>query len=199
MKRFPFALAIILASALGAGALAVYVHQNPKAVTPPAAVSTAPPPAKVDASQQPVAPTVSVFVPSMGEKGITFTVSAQTVPDGRDPKEFAINQFLTASEITPPNARALGVDVRDGLAVVSFNNAFRRTYGSFDEKMLIDGICRNLGQFPGIKETEFQIDGQNLGTLGSADLSQPVPVLTSDAQANNDDNPPPSSSKAVRP
>lgn len=196
MKRYPFALIAILLSAAGVGTMAVYVHQNPRAITPAAAQTQSGASVNQSVNNQPAQGEATVFVPSMSTSGISFTSSKAAVPPGRDPKEFAINQFLQASGITPPNARALGVDVHDGLAIVSFNEAFRHTYGSFDEKMLIDGICRNLGQFPGIKEVTFQIEGQNLGTLGSADLSQPVPVLTSDAQANDDSAPAPSSDQA---
>jgi len=118
----------------------------------------------------------------MGANGIAFTKQDAQVPDGEDPKVVAINEFLKASEIAPADARALSVDMPDaGSAVIVFNKAFDQTYGTFDEKKMLDGLAAAMGQFPDVSQVTLVVGERQLTTLGSADLTNPVRVIRPDS------------------
>ncbi|MCC7434199.1 MAG: GerMN domain-containing protein [Methanoregulaceae archaeon] len=120
---------------------------------------------------------VYVFEPFFDGNDLKFNTRMVDVPKGTSPETYALGAFLEASRIPAPEARVLGVDVRNGLAAVSFNSAFAGGYGSSDEQVLIEGIRRSLGQFPAINELELYIDGTKMETLGSVELSEPLPVI----------------------
>jgi hypothetical protein len=118
----------------------------------------------------------------MSTDGIAFTKQETTVPEGQDEKVFAVNEFLKASQIAPPDAQALLVDLREnGTAVISFNKAFEQTYGTFDEKKMLDGLASSLGQFPDVNVIVLEVDGVQLKTLGNADITDPIPVIRPEA------------------
>lgn len=120
---------------------------------------------------------VLVFVPSFSGNDLVFTAEPRTVPGDQKPEVFAVQAFLDASRIPEKDARVLNVDIKFGVAAVSFNAAFQSGYGSEDESVLLEGIRRAVGQFPGAKFVEFYIDGTRIDTLGHADLSEPLPVI----------------------
>jgi predicted nucleic acid-binding protein len=96
------------------------------------------------------------------------------VPKNQDPIVFAVNEFLKNSTITPHDAVLVAVAVKDGLATLTFSEAFRQTYGATDEETLLKGITESLKQFPSIRRVQFAIAGQPMDTLGNVDLSQPL-------------------------
>jgi hypothetical protein len=120
---------------------------------------------------------VYVFEPHFDGNDLKFNTRIVDVPSDTPPEVFALTSFLEASRIPDPNTRVLGVDVRAGLAAVSFNSAFAGGYGTTDEQVLIEGIRRVLGQFPAINEFELYIDGTKMETLGSVELNEPMPVI----------------------
>lgn len=171
-------------AAIGVGAVAEYVAQTPSLrhapelpQSPPTAI--APSPHRTSQTENaPAAQSVLVYVPSMDASGIVFSRQESPVADGEDPKLVAINAFLRASQIAPDGAEATDVQVQEGgSAVVTFNKAFDQTYGTFDEKKLIDGLRAALGQFGDVQEFAMVIDGKPITTLGSADLASPIQVL----------------------
>ncbi len=172
-----FAVATVFVSTIGLGALTLYVIKEPHAVTPPQFVKIAKPVSQPNISEL---TSVSYFVPKMTTQGILFSVHTAKVHQGEDPMTVAINSFLAKTNIAPPHSRLIGEQVRNGIAHLAFSADFQQTYGSFDEKMLIDGLRRNAGQFAGVKEISIEINGQPIQTLGSGDLSSPLPALTSD-------------------
>lgn len=135
------------------------------------------PPPQVDISARRSNSTVLVFIPSYEGNELKFTTREERVPKDIAPEVFALTEFLKASRIPDENARVLGVDVRNGLAAVSFNSAFATGYGTDDEHTLLDGFRRSLGQFSAINEFELYVDGTRVETLGSVELSQPMPVI----------------------
>lgn len=120
---------------------------------------------------------VLVFEPYFDGSDLKFHTRMADVPKGTAAEVFALSAFLEASRIPQPEARVLAVDVREGLAVVSMNSAFAGGYGSSDEQVLIAGMQRALGQFPAIEKFELYIDGTKVETLGSVELSEPLPVI----------------------
>jgi hypothetical protein len=176
-------LAIILAAAgMGVTALAAYVHFAPKATAPAsepgARVESAPIVVPKPSQPSPAAPTVvTVYVPHMGANGIAFDTRPTALPEGAEPKMFAVREFLKASEIVGPEVHLLGINVQDGVAHLAFNHEFDRGYGTFEEKSLLDGFAAALGQFPEILSYKLEIDGRDLKTIGSVSLDEPVPVI----------------------
>lgn len=175
-------------AALGVGAVAAYVERTPSLPheLPADAPTTFTPPSKPAGTEAAVTPkvqqTVLVFVPTMGADGISFLKQEAPVPDGADAKVVAINEFLKASQIAPPDAKALTVDIRDGgSAVIAFNRPFEQTYGTFDEKKMLDGLAAAMGQFPDVNQVVLVVGDKQLTTLGSADLTNPVQVIRPDA------------------
>lgn len=176
-------LIVALCGAAIVGSLAAYVKLTPadrvpedqRRVESPAKPRVEP---KVDVSVQ-KAPEgrVYVFEPYFEGNDLKFNTRMADIPRETPPEVFVLTAFLEASRIPDPSARVLGVDVRDGLAAVSFNSAFAGGYGSTDEQVLIEGIRRSLGQFPAINEVELYIDGTKMETLGSVELAEPLPVI----------------------
>jgi hypothetical protein len=190
-------IGIVAIAALGVTALAAYVRMVPHATVPkeqPAA--SAPivvPPPVVTPKRESVM--VTVYNPSMSASGISFEAQQSAVPEGADPKAFAVSEFLKAAQITPANARLLAVQVIDGVAHLGFNRDFDRTYGTFEEKSLLDGFAAALGQFSDVNSYVLEIDGKPVATLGSVSLGEPVLVIRpADVPRTPANTPPPTPS-----
>lgn len=175
--KTPVVIGIALASAIGLAAVATYVHNNPHAVIPPGFSSQTQPLKSKTESNKRDKGEILVFVPQMGKDGISFTTQSVPYPDGTDKLTYSVNQFLKVANITSPNVQCLGVDLHEGLATIGLSPDFKASYGAFDEKILIDGFAATLGQYKRIKFYNIEVNGKPLTTLGSVDLSQPVPVI----------------------
>ncbi|MHB8635022.1 MAG: GerMN domain-containing protein [Fimbriimonadaceae bacterium] len=179
---------LMCVAALGVGAVAAYVVKTPSLrpkVAPDVPIQaprTLRPPTNHAAQTPKSLSSIIVFVPSMGVDGISFTRQVAQVPEGEDQKVVAVNEFLKASQIAPSDAGALRIDVQPGgLAVIVFNKAFEQTYGTFDEKKMLDGLAATMGQFADVDQISLVVDGKQLTTLGSADLTAPIQVIRPDA------------------
>lgn len=147
----------------------------------PAALHKQPP---VEATAQPQQPDKAEAPKT--EKVKTFRVGftpdftteshVSDVPPGVDPKLFTLNDYLSQIKAVPQEARVQSVTVSDGVATIDFPPALRHGYGTEDEQMVVEGICRVMGQFPEVKWVKFTIDGQSVDTLGNIDLSRPLAV-----------------------
>lgn len=89
----------------------------------------------------------------------------------------AINGFLRSENVAPKEAELVKANVKDGLLTLEFNEAFDTTYGTEDERTIVDGILRTAGQWKAVKQVKFTIMGRDLETLGSIELIDPLPVL----------------------
>jgi hypothetical protein len=104
-----------------------------------------------------------------------FAYQKIDIPAGNDPRVYLVNEYLRQLHekgLGDNSARAIGIDVRDRIAYLSFNRAFEETYGTFDEATVINGILTTLGQFDGIAKVVFEIDGKPMDTLGNVDLTE---------------------------
>jgi len=115
---------------------------------------------------------VAVYEPKFSAAGdLDFTSHKVEVPEGEDARVFAVNQYLRETKIAPDSAKLLAIDVKDGEAVLSFNEDFYKGgYGTDDERALLGGIQRVLGQFKEIDTLEFLRDGEKAETLGNIEL-----------------------------
>lgn len=119
---------------------------------------------------------VIVFTPSVKGEDLSFSTHKEKVPAGTQPMVFAINRFLENTGIMPAGARAVAVEVKDGVALVDVSEPFAQTFGSFDERTLLNGLGKTLAQFDGVKKMQFFISGKPVETLGNVDLTSPIDV-----------------------
>lgn len=73
-------------------------------------------------------------------------------------------------------AKVLGVEVRDHVAFVSFNNALQQGMGSMEEGAFLRALQLGYGQFSDVDKIAVQVDGKPLES-GHVDLSEPLPVI----------------------
>ncbi|MCC7101968.1 MAG: GerMN domain-containing protein [Fimbriimonadaceae bacterium] len=173
--------AVLLAGALVAGSVAAWVQMTDNKSIPiserRSPTERPGKPAKVHVPQS-EGETVAVLKPRYDGDAIKYDRTEAQVPKGIDKMVFAVNEFLRESDIAPKDARATkAVLTERGELRLQFNNAFDRTYGSEEERALVDGILHSLGQFKEIVNVQFCIGDQPMETLGHIDLSTPQAVL----------------------
>lgn len=147
---------------------------------------------------------VKVLKPREEAGDISFTERTVPVPAGTDPYLLALNGFLDeVREIVPKDARAVRAQ-RDGdTLTVDFNAAFRTTYGTDDEHVILDGLTATARQFPGLTQIVVLCEGQPLDSLGNIDLTEPLPLDRAVRPAPGDSAPtdappPPSGTSSTR-
>jgi len=174
-KRVGPFVAMIAIGVLGLGALAAYVKYGDASRVPDEVRRVEP--LQQSGSKKDDAPeSVTLVTPSREGTELKLGTHKSDVPKGEDPRIFAMNHFLRESKIVPDNARAVGIQVKDGVALVDVSPSFNQTYGSFDEEALLKGLCATLAQFQGIEKVQFFVDGKVVQTLGNVDLTEPIPV-----------------------
>lgn len=119
---------------------------------------------------------VQLVTPTREGEQLNLGKHESDVPKGEDPRLFALNHFLRESKIVPEDAKAVGIQVKDGIANVDVTPTFNQTYGSLDEEALLKGMCATLAQFKDIDKVQFNVEGKVVSTLGNVDLSEPIPV-----------------------
>ena len=120
---------------------------------------------------------VRVFTPRQEGDEVKLDGNDAQSPAGEDQATFAVNQFLQSSRIVDAGAKLLSVEHKGNLAILHFNPAFARSYGAIDEKTLLDGLRKTLGQFPDVEKISFVCEGEAISTLGNVDLLEPLTVL----------------------
>ncbi len=119
---------------------------------------------------------VSIKTPYYSGDDLKFTEKTEQVPKNADPIVFAVNRFLEKSHIAPADAKAKTATLHDGLITIDFSPSFETTYGTEDERTMINGLIATLAQFKEIKQFQFTVSGKPLDTLGNVDLSKPLPL-----------------------
>ena len=178
----PF-VAMLAIGVLGLGALAAYVKYGGASTVPVQIRRETPigtPSAKKDDSPD----SVELVTPTREGTELKLGKHRSDVPAGEDARLFAINHFLHESNIAPSDARAVGIQVKDGVALVDVSPSFNQTYGTFDEEALLKGLCATLAQFKGIDKVQFFVEGKPVETLGNVDLSEPIPVREAPTTSN---------------
>ena len=168
---------LLIAGVAVVGAFGAYVKFGPGAAVPAnerrvEEGDLKKPPPKVDVSSKPEQGPISIFLPAFSDSGdLSFSKKPVEVPSGEDARVYAVNEFLKETKIAPPEAKLLGIDVHDGVATLSFNSEFFSGYGTDDERALIQGLQRVLGQFKEIDELDFRDQGKKAESLGSVELA----------------------------
>lgn len=186
-------IALMAVGVLGLGALAAYVKFGGADKVPPElkrveSLQKKDVPAGKNEPEPPVEKTtVELFTPSRDSEELKFTKHRSDVPEGEDARLFALNHFLQASKIADPKAKVVGIQVKDGVALIDASPEFNQTYGTFDEEAILKGISATLAQFNDIEKVQFFVEGKPVTTLGNVDLTEPISVRTksgSEAGAN---------------
>ncbi|MBI1756135.1 MAG: GerMN domain-containing protein [Fimbriimonas ginsengisoli] len=169
---------LLLAVALsGAAALGLYVNATRPAQDAAGSAVRRGPQVGVTATHQGQGSRVAVLTPHTDGLEVSFTQEQRELPAGADAKVFAVNGYLRQLKSVPPEAEMLSVDLQGRTAILQFNEAFRQTYGSIDEKIILDGLRATLGLFPEVDSIRLYIGGNALDSLGHADLDEPLPVI----------------------
>jgi len=122
--------------------------------------------------------------PEATKANFTFSSTSEVVPADQDPIVFAVNEYLRNAKVTEPDAKLMGVDLNEGLAVLHFNSAMNHTIGEDNESYLLNGIDKTLAQFPEVQKVQYYAEGTPIETFGSVDLSQPLSVNETSALAH---------------
>lgn len=185
------AILLVLAGTLGVGALAYYVKSTPDASRVPDEIrvvrdsekGTKPEPTKELTDAKPAHPeptreihAARVRLPVFGDdiSDMALDKRETTVPSGQDGMRFVAQRIVDAAHFD--GARALGVDVRDHVAIVSYNGAVAKGMGSMEEGAFLRALQVGFGQFTQIDKVSVESDGQPLQS-GHVDLSEPLPVV----------------------
>lgn len=120
---------------------------------------------------------VRVLTPYYANDDLKFTEKLVDVPPDADPMVFAVNTYLRTVTYVPKDAQVNTVTVYEGIATLDFNAPFETTYGTFDEKTVVDGILATMGQFEDVSFVKFTVEGRQLETLGNLELVDPLGVI----------------------
>lgn len=180
---------IMVLAALGVGVFAAYVRFGPNVQRVPDEIRR-PSVASETSSHRSrphgpsveieTSPALDLKIPVVEGDTVHLGKSAGPVPSGTKPMVFLATATLKQLKIE--GARALGVDVKGRNALIDFNEALDKGYGSTEEGYLISSLQWALGQFPEIDTFQIVIDGQVKDTLGQLDLSEPISVTRPDGK-----------------
>ena len=118
---------------------------------------------------------VTLVIPTYDEN-LDFRSEPVKVPEGVDQTVFAVNLFLDQLDDVGSGG-VERIELNNGIASVYFSSEFRRSYGTEDEQILVNGLLVTLGQFPEIDFVKFYAGGRPLETFGNIDLTDPLPVI----------------------
>ena len=184
------AILFVLAGGLGVGALAYYVKSTPSAahvpqemriVKPPESAAPSRPPHGESEAPKPhratkTAETETVRLPVFGDDIADMELAAKetAVPGGGDAMRFVAGRIAEAAHLD--GARVLGVEVRDHVAFVSYNDAVQKGMGSMNEGAFLRALQVGFGQFSSVDKVAVEADGHPLES-GHVDLAEPLPVI----------------------
>ncbi|HZH97334.1 MAG TPA: GerMN domain-containing protein [Fimbriimonadaceae bacterium] len=133
---------------------------------------------EVQVSQRPekTSTKATVLTPYYEGDNLKFRHLDVPVPNGQDAPVYVVNSFLRESKVYGSDVRLLSIDIRDGVAHLYFNEGFSGTQGTEDEQTVIQGISASLAQFPEIKKALFYANGEQVKSIGSIDLTEPLDV-----------------------
>lgn len=177
---------VMLIAALGVGVFAAYVQMTPNARRVPDSLrrpernedtATTREPAKVNhrGPDVDVVAKPSLYLATASGDKVELTPLEAKVPNGTDPIVFTANATLKSLKIG--EAKVIGVQVKDRIALIDFTPSLEDGLGSMEEATLVKAMQMTIGQFSDVDGFQFIVDGQALDTLGHFELDTPVPVI----------------------
>ena len=182
------AILLVLIGGLGVGSLAYYVKTTPHASRVPDEIRVVKPP-KDEVASRPheveapkpkeivrSAEAETVRLPVFGDDIADMALAAKEtpVPGGGDAMRFVALRIAEAAHLD--GARVLGVDVRDHVAFVGYNDAVQKGMGSMEEGAFLKALQIGFGQFSAVDKVAVEVNGHPLES-GHVDLSEPLPVI----------------------
>lgn len=120
---------------------------------------------------------VTVNTPVDNNGTLSFKGEKVKVPAGANRYAAAVDGFLSRAKIAPSGSKVVSAVVDDrGILTLSFSKQFDTTYGTEDERTIVEGILEAVRQFKEVASVRFQVLGKPLETLGSIDLTEDQPV-----------------------
>lgn len=119
---------------------------------------------------------VRLLTPYYKDNELVFRSEEVKVPPGEDKYVFAVNRYLRSVEAVPIDAVLVKCTVKDGLATMDFNAAFRTSYGTDDESTLLNGLMTVMGQFQDVSFIKITVEGKDIESIGNMDLIDPLQV-----------------------
>lgn len=183
------AILFILVGGLGVGTLAYYVKSTPEAARVPEAIRVPPKPKSpktsvvaVEEEEKPKrvetrSPQAErVRLPVFGDdiSDMELAKGETTVPPGADAMRFVAERIVEAAHFD--GTRVLGIDVRDHVVFVQFNDAVGRGMGSMQEGAFLRAFQVGFGQFGNVDKVVLESEGKPLES-GHVDLSEPMAVI----------------------
>lgn len=108
---------------------------------------------------------------------VKYQSSEVDVPSGKDPRSFAVEQFVSNYPTAPKGTMVKSVTLNGQDAVVDLSSAASTGFSSGDEAAFVNGILTTLGQFKDIATVAITVEGQPIETLGHLELSGPQNVI----------------------
>ncbi len=178
---------VMVLAALGVGGFAMYVQNTPSARRVPDEIRRPKPEAQPSGPRTEIHAQPAPENPKAGLKVVQFhdgqlqLVDATSEPSGQDPIAFVATETLHNLGVS--QARAVGVDVQSGNAILDMNPEFlSQGFGSMEEGQVIEALSLALGQFPTVQTYQLRIDGEIVDSIGGhIELTEPIPVKTSGA------------------
>lgn len=180
------AFALLFVGAAGVYGVGTYINKTPNAAKVPdavrrhedsPAVKHRPAPDVETSVVKQTEESATILTPESKDGNLTFTSKKESVPAGVKPIIFAVNRYLENTGFVSKRAKAIGVDLKDGVAHIDVTEAFETTYGTMDEQTVLEGLQRTLGQFKEVDKAMFFVSGKQVTSLGNADLTAPIEVI----------------------
>ncbi len=172
-----------LIAAMGLGALAYYISNNPSTQTIPMEYRRT----RSSAQLKPIhkGPNVEVTTSTakvggplvasiVGDQVLLKPFSGQA-PPGAEPKLLALQETINGFKLN--DVRILGVDVQARNALVEITPAIHDGMGSMQEAKFLEALQRVMGQFPDVDKVQIMVDGKPLDSLGHFETADPMPVI----------------------
>lgn len=103
--------------------------------------------------------------------------NTKTPPSNEDPIKFAVNSYLDQIPGVPSAGRVVDVVKKEnGLVELHFAPDIIAGYGSEEERTIVQGILKTVGQFEDARQVFFMVEGEPLESLGHLDLTAPLDV-----------------------
>ncbi|MBS1705904.1 MAG: GerMN domain-containing protein [Armatimonadetes bacterium] len=161
------------------GGVYAYMRSTPGALEVPMAERKVDPRGESDKTSQTARHTkteVEVVSPHYDGEDLKFSREKHPVAKTDNPYLKAVNGFLDSNSVAPKDARLKDAKMDGPVLVLNFSPSFETTYGTDDERTLINGIIESVKQFEGVRAVRIMVDGHRIETLGNIDLTEDLAV-----------------------
>lgn len=113
-------------------------------------------------------------------------VPAKGTAHDQNPMLFALNGTLKNLHMN--GVKAIGVEVRERVAILDFTPALTEGMGSTEESQFMDGLRLTLGQFKEIDKFQMRVDGELVEDFGHESYEGPQSVTRPGSETPNEES-----------